>query len=824
MHIPITSVHHITVLHTPAPTFRQRLAASELVRGFIQLGCPRSITVAELPGPEPAPGELRFVLLGERGTAESCSVELAQEDGYLGTLMVSAPSDAGLLYGVFGFLEQQGAYFGVDGDLYPLDKPAALIVPDTGLPWTYNPRFATRGLLPWPDFLNCITVYNREDFRAYLEAMLRMRLNTLGIHVYGQGAKWAESFLSFEYGGVGHTAFTDTTATDRWGYLPQRTSRFAMSAAQYYDDEVFGSDATRLARNPWEAAELAQSLWRDAFAYAEQLGIRTGVGFEPYQVPDEIFRAAPPETRLVQVHKLAHEGREVQIARIDPESRAAKYILEARLAQLLEAYPSVSYVYLWEDEMMNWASQAEQVDLPVTPFKQAHDFLRRHAPDKRLVLAGWGGVVRHFESFHRQLPEDVIFTALSDQLGWDPIHEAFSKLGDRERWPIPWIEDDPSMWFPQIHAHRFAKDLALAEQYGCQGVLGIHWRHRIIDPVAGYMARRFWNGDLQPAEHYRAYACTHTSGPRTDGFAHWLENVDTGRKFLSTWTGEFRPDGHAKHQEFSGDYGEAFTLEKDYDISDAFVAAQAEVIDVLKTLYDQAQSPLERERLGYWYKQSKFLDPYARAWQVGRRLHHLIQEQHIRKKQGDIKGAAAVIRAQGVALWVELLGHMREAVLAYQHSVATRNDLGTLASIHNKFVRIAAFRLGASLLEFLDELPADAEEARQRALAPDTSLEAAVIVPTRPTRLVAGEAVVITAIAPGTRELTNITLCWRPVDATTWRCERMIHVGRRTYKAVLNQPLEVSNGIEYVVRATFAGMPAPVIVTAPPEGAFLVTR
>jgi hypothetical protein len=216
---------------------------------------------------------------------------------------------------------------------------------------------------------------------------------------------------------------------------------------------------------------------------------------------------------------------------IDPESRAAKQILETRLGQLLEAYPSVSHVYLWEDEFMNWASQQQAVELPVTPFKQAHDFLRRHAPDKRLVLAGWGGVVRNFDGFHRALPEDVIFTALSDQLGWDPVHEAFGRLGDRERWPIPWIEDDPSMWFPQIHAGRFAKDMALAEQYGCQGMLGIHWRHRIIDPVAGYLARRGWDGSLEPADVYRAYARTQASAERAGKFADWLQDVDANRRF-----------------------------------------------------------------------------------------------------------------------------------------------------------------------------------------------------------------------------------------------------------------------------------------------------
>jgi len=821
MNLPFHTLLQLTILTSPNPTFKERLAVSELRRGLRQLGYGGLTVIGELPGPAPTNGELRFVLTAARSVAENYEVSSTQNTGVT-TVTIKGASQQALLYGVFDFLERQGAYFGVDGDLYPITHRDELALPDD-VPRQVHPRFATRGLLPWPDFLNCISVYNREDFRAYLEAMLRMRFNTLGIHVYGQRDKWVESFLSFEYGGVGHAAFTDTTATDRWGYLPQRTSRYGMSAAQYFDDEVFGTDATRLARSPWEAAEMAQVLWREAFAYAEQLGIRTGVGFEPYQLPDEILRACPPETRVEHIHKIHHENREFRFTRIDPESRAARHILEIRLGQLLDAYPTVSYVYLWEDEYMSWASQREDVPLSVTPFKQAHDFLHRHAPDKRLVLAGWGGVVRNFERFHRALPEDVIFTALSDQLGWDPVHEAFGKLGDRERWPIPWIEDDPSMWFPQIHAERFAKDMALAEQYGCQGLLGIHWRHRIIDPVAGYLARRSWDGELKAADHYQSYARTQAGAKQAEAFANWLQDVDTRRLFLSTWTGEIRPDGHANHQEFSGDYDEAFLVERNYDISDDFVATQVGAIDELKALFEAASSPTEIERLGYWYGQSKFLDPYARAWQCGRALHKLIAEQQERKRRGEMNVAVNAIREQGVPMWVELVTHAREAVLAFQHAVATRNDLGMLASVHNKFVRIATFRLRESLLEFLDELPPEAEVARMAALAPDTDLEATIIVPTRPTRCSPSESVRITAIGPGMRELSEIALRWRPVGVGNWHSIHMKHAGRRTYTAVLVMPLDANAGIEYMVRATFAGTPTPLVVSAPIEGAYLLT-
>src|SRR5262249_17518629 len=146
-------------------------------------------------------------------------------------------------------------------------------------------------------FFQCIGTYNREDHRAYLEAMMRMRFNTLGLHVFSgeYAGREAESFLSFEYCGVGHLAYTDTTATARWAYIPQRTSSYGMGAADFFAHEVFGSEATTEARNCWQDQAFAQRLWREAFEYAQRLGIKTGVGFAPRYIPHEIYRATPPE-------------------------------------------------------------------------------------------------------------------------------------------------------------------------------------------------------------------------------------------------------------------------------------------------------------------------------------------------------------------------------------------------------------------------------------------------------------------------------------------------------------------------------------------------
>lgn len=430
------------VLIRPASgaSFRRGLAEREMLRGLAGLFPATDVRISDAPA---AANDLVLALrIDDAGLPNPEAYEILNENAQI---LLRGASEQALLYSVFDFLERQGVFFGIDGASYPIDAPPHAVLPAVGQSWKASPRFRTRGLLPWPDFLNCITVYNEEDFRAYFESMLRMRFNTFGMHVYTGAKQWAESYLSFEYAGAGHLSFLDSSATNRWGYLPERTSRYAMGGSQFFDGEVFGSDATRFARGPWEQAERARSLLRAGFDHAARLGIKTGIGFEPYQIPDEILEALPPEAK-------ANKG---SGARFDIESRTARNMLEVRLAQLLEAYPQVDYVWLWEDEDMNWESRKTGIPLSVTPFQQAYDFLKRNAPEKRLVLAGWGGVARHFEHLHQKLPGDIIFSCLSDSLGWDPVSEAFGKLEGRERWPIPWLEDDPSMWLPQLRAGRF---------------------------------------------------------------------------------------------------------------------------------------------------------------------------------------------------------------------------------------------------------------------------------------------------------------------------------------------------------------------------------
>lgn len=764
-------------------SLKARHAARELTSGLHMLN--PALEVRETGGESVARATLLTLAVDAshfKGTEE---YEIAESGN---GAVLRAASDQALLFAVFEFLERQGLVFGIDGTTAPIDRPAGLSLPQPGQPWTGSPCFAVRGLLPWPDFLNCISIYNDEDFKAYFASMLRMRFNMFGMHVYTENepGPLAESYLSYDFAGSGHRAALEDTTMTSWGYLPQRASTFKIGAAQFFDAETFGADATRLAADNWDIAARTTAMMRAAFAFAGDLGIRTGIGFEPYRNPMEIVRALPPES-------LSHPGGFI-------ESRTARDLLERRLGDLLERYPMVDYVWLWQDEDANWKSRETNVPLSVTPFTQAHEFLKRHAPDKRLVLAGWGGVARNFESLHRRLPEDIVFSALSDTLGWDPVNEAFGKLGSRERWPIPWIEDDPSMWFPQFRASRFERDMRQAQDLGCQGVLGIHWRHRVIDPTATYLARASWNRQLSASDHYRSFCAAQASGGRVAELAALFDDCDRNHAISSTFLGTYDKSGFADRVEVTGDYSEAFNYASTGpDV--AVLPKQRQTAERFRQLAERAESLLERNRIGYFSSFVSFMVPYCDAFESAHKLDAVLKHAVELRAAEKPDEAQKEVLEHGVPLWLAIAPLVRQTMVDYQAAIATRNDLGQLASMQNKLVRIALERLRLSIKEFLTELPPEMDQAYAAAVSPDGANPTRVFIPTRPSLLKPGDSQRIFINCPGQEGATAVKLLTRRQGTQSWNAVDAEHAGRNVYSARLGPFAAGDGAIEYYAAA-----------------------
>ena len=160
---------------------------------------------------------------------------------------------------------------------------------------------------------------------------------------------------------------------------------------------------------------------------------------------------------------------------------------------------------------------------------------------------------------------------------------------------------------------------------------------------------------------------------------------------------------------------------------------------------------------------------------------------------------------------------VREVVLDFQQIVSTRNDLGTLASMHNKLVRLALFRLPASIKEILGELPDKLRQAQADALRPDPDEQRRVFVPTRPTLLLQGERVQLSAVAPGQTRVAELSLFTRVGGRHERVRKRMQRMGRSTYTSDLGPFDKSAQWVDYYVQADFQPSTRSGKTTAPNE-------
>jgi hypothetical protein len=140
-------------------------------------------------------------------------------------------------------------------------------------------------------------------------------------------------------------------------------------------------------------------------------------------------------------------------------------------------------------------------------------------------------------------------------------------------------------------------------------------------------------------------------------------------------------------------------------------------------------------------------------------------------------------------------------MVAFQNVLATRNDLGQLASMQNKLVRIALERLRLSIKEFLNELPPEMDRAYAEAISAVNANSSRIFIPTRPSLLKPGESLRIFINVSGKEKVRTVKLLTRSQASQIWRAIEARHAGRNVYAVNLG-PFTAEDGIiEYYATA-----------------------
>ena len=403
---------------------------------------------------------------------------------------IAGGNPVGALYGAYRYIEDGlGVRFYLHGD----------VVPDKKMPFQVaaveargKPLFPIRGIQPFHDFPEGPDWWNADEYKAVLAQLPKMGMNFIGLHTYPEGNPNAEPTvwigMAGEVGDKGKVAASypsswQNTMRGNWGYEAKKTSDFHFGAADLFDEDAFGPEIMKgmmpEPKTPEEANTLFERAGRmlgDVCAFAAPLGIKTCIGTEaPLTIP-----------AWVQ-NRLRSQG-------LNPGDPRVVKDLYKGIFERLARTSRPDYYWFWTNEGWTWSDAGrDQVRSVIQDLGLAIQGAKELNSPFKLATCGWVlGPPSDRDLFDRTLPKDITVSCINREVGKAPVDVSFSRISGRSKWVIPWLEDDPSLSSPQLWAGRMRRDAADALAYGCDGLLGIHWRTRILSANVKALARAAW--------------------------------------------------------------------------------------------------------------------------------------------------------------------------------------------------------------------------------------------------------------------------------------------------------------------------------------------
>jgi hypothetical protein len=485
---------------------QERLAAQE-VRRYVYL------RTGELPGKT---GQQGTIVIAQKNSpaltheaVRTASRDLQAQQYVLKTTTVVGKKtwwivggdDIGTLYGAYRFAEKLGVRFYLHGDVIPDERLAA--IPD--IEETGKPLFALRGVNPWGSHPFGFDAWGTEDYKAIFTQLAKMRMNFLGIHCYPEGQPYAEPTVwlgakeDFDAQGRVNASYASryysTLSVPGWGgYQAKNTSDYHFGGALLFEDDAWAPEAMRgycpLPQTPEACNDVfnrTAGLFRDAFGFANRLGVKTCVGTESPLVMPKALR-----------DRLAQKGK-------NPDDPAVvREVYEGMFRRIAASHP-LDYFWIWTPEDWTWSgNKPQQYTNTVRDVKLAIKALKDSGAPFKLATCGWVLGPQHDRAaFDADLPKDIPMSAISRSIGATPVDPAFEKVKGHETWAIPWLEGDGGNGLAgvQLWVGRMRRDAADALAYGCTGLMGLQWRTDILSPNASALARAAWSQEWSPGRN-----------------------------------------------------------------------------------------------------------------------------------------------------------------------------------------------------------------------------------------------------------------------------------------------------------------------------------
>jgi len=611
--------------------------------------------------------------LGEEGFALK-KIILGGEE----SILLCADTPLGKTNAIYGFLKELGCEFRLGSEYIPSKLPESF----TSEIIIKKPAFSVRGVLPFHSFFNGPTAWDTQDYRTFIDQLIRSGSNTLTFHTYD-----SEPFSGYEENGIIKHAkpLKNSGESLAWRTNAMKTSEFLFGTKDLFNTESFGAKTTLLGLGKEDQIKKEMQVLKDAFEYAKKRGVKTGLGFEVIGDPTiaedrerfirqfesmvnyydclDFIVLWQEETKGAQGHPLKYDTHILPYTR-DPKSKIINYGKYRRevFKRVVDETKGLSPFFQQNEEgKISRATEGARLEMYG---KLAHRILSRYEKSPQLVISGWGGEIRlvsaeYYDGLDKLLPKDIMFSSLDNIAPQTKVDGIYGVLPhDRQRWPIPWIESDGDQWHPQPHIQLFESMTKNMLQTGSQGFIAIHWRTRDVEMNYGYLNDFAWDTTLTADKYFQKFAEKYEDS----GHAKEIKEIMSGLDNLGyRWVGG---QGQNECANFTWGPGEDEKLKK-------LIGFKAKLDSVLPNIQSG------KEYVEWINHQMQWIIDYNAAELKGIKANELLKK--LDESTTDEKRAIAL-------KIIELLSgnDLAKAMHSYAKSITTRGEYGVLATINTK--------------------------------------------------------------------------------------------------------------------------------------------
>ncbi len=294
--------------------------------------------------PKSAPALFEAVKPRKLAGPESYLVTTAEIDGRRSGVILGADA-AGVSYGVYGLLRQLGCGFYLSFDTLPEPKSEAFSL--EGWDLADRPLVPTRMVFNWHNFLSGCSTWNGEHWRKWIVQSQKIGYNAVMVHAYGNNPMAGFAFQGMQKP-VGY--LSSTRVGRDWSTNHVNDVR-RLYGGEVFDSPVFGADAA-IEGTDLERTEAAQRLMADAFACAEERGVKVYFAVDVDTTsanPQTLIESLPETARFeIDVAAMSWMGQKTGKAwLVNPDTPEGYQFYKAQVAELLRVYPQIDCLVVW---------------------------------------------------------------------------------------------------------------------------------------------------------------------------------------------------------------------------------------------------------------------------------------------------------------------------------------------------------------------------------------------------------------------------------------------------------------------------------------------